>query len=48
MLDYKEYTISDNGYQGNGHNGYGKLDGDWLTYYEVAKSCCQEKIDNDG
>jgi hypothetical protein len=39
MLDYVEYTIGDNGYQGNGngHNGYDKLDGDWLTYYKVGK-----------
>ena len=34
MLDYAEYTIDGDGYQGNGngHNGYDKLDGDWLTY----------------
>jgi hypothetical protein len=39
MLDYVEYTIGDNSYQGNGHNGHGydKLDGDWLTYYKVGK-----------
>jgi len=41
MLDYAEYTIDDNGYQGNGNgyhgNGYDKLDGDWLAYYKVAK-----------
>jgi hypothetical protein len=41
MLDYVEYTIGDNGYQGNGNghngNGYDKLDGDWLTYYKVGK-----------
>lgn len=41
MLDYVDYTIGDNGYQGNGNghhgNGYDKLDGDWLTYYKVAK-----------
>jgi len=37
MLDYAEYTIDGNGYQGNGHNGYDKLDGEWLTYYKVGK-----------
>jgi len=44
MLDDVDYTIGDNGYQGNGngyhgngHNGYDKLDGDWLAYYKVAK-----------
>ena len=37
MLDYAEYTIDDDGYQDNGHNGYGKLEGDWLTYYKVGK-----------
>ena len=41
MLDYVDYTIGDNGYQGNGNgyhgNGYDKLDGDWLAYYKVAK-----------
>jgi hypothetical protein len=37
MLDYQEYIIDDNGYQGNGHNGYDKLEGDWLTYYKVGK-----------
>jgi hypothetical protein len=39
MLDYAEYIIDGNGYQdnGNGHNGYDKLDGDWLSYYKVAK-----------
>ncbi len=38
MLDYAEYTIDSDGYQGNGHNGYGKLEGEWLTYYKVGKS----------
>ena len=40
MLDYAEYTIDGNGYQGNSHhrNGYDKLDGDWLAYYKVAKN----------
>jgi hypothetical protein len=41
MLDNPEYTIDDNGYQGNGNgyhrNGYDKLEGDWHTYYKVAK-----------
>jgi len=39
MLDYAEYTIDDDGYQGNGHhhNGYNHLEGDWLTYYKVGK-----------
>ncbi len=37
MLDYAEYTIDDSGYQGNGHNGYDKLDSDWLNYYKVGK-----------
>ena len=37
MLDYAEYTINGDGYQGNGHNGYDQLEGDWLTYYKVGK-----------
>ncbi len=45
MLDYEEYTIDDNGYQGNGNgngngyhgNGYDQLDGDYALYYKVAK-----------
>jgi len=36
MLDYAEYTIDGNGYQGNG-NGYDHLDGDWALFYKVAK-----------
>ena len=43
MLDYAEYTIDGeayqgNGYHSNGHNGYDKLDGDWKTYYQVGKN----------
>jgi hypothetical protein len=41
MLDYTEYTIDDDGYQGNGNgyhgNGYDQLDGDYGLYYKVAK-----------
>lgn len=39
MLDYAEYTIDSDGYQGNGNhrNGYAHLKGDWLTYYKVGK-----------
>ena len=41
MLDYQEYTIDGNGYQGNGNgyhgNGYDQLDGDYALYYKVAK-----------
>jgi hypothetical protein len=42
MLDYQEYTIDGNGYQGNGNgngngNGYDQLDGDWALFYKVAK-----------
>jgi len=40
MLDYVDYTIDGDGYQGNGngyhHNGYDQLDGDYATYYKVA------------
>ena len=36
MLDYQEYTIDGNGYQGNG-NGYHSLNGDWALYYKVAR-----------
>ena len=36
MLDRIDYTIDDDGYQDNG-NGYDQLDGDWLTYYKVAR-----------
>ena len=40
MLDYAEYTIDGDGYQGNGHhrNGYDHLEGDWLAYYKVGKN----------
>ena len=42
MLDYVDYTIGDNGYQGNGNgngngNGYSHLEGDWALFYKVAK-----------
>jgi len=37
MLDYAEYTIDGYGYQGNGHNGYDQLDGDYALFYKVAK-----------
>ena len=40
MLDYQEYTIDGNGYQGNGNgngNGYHGLNGDWGLYYKVAR-----------
>jgi len=36
MLDYVDYTIDGNSYQGNS-NRYHNLDGDWLTYYKIAK-----------
>jgi hypothetical protein len=36
MLDYAEYTIDGNGYQGNA-NGYDQLDGDYALFYKVAK-----------
>jgi hypothetical protein len=38
MLDNVEYSIDGYCYQGNGHNGYHKLDGDWLAYYKVGKN----------
>ena len=41
MLDYVDYTIDGDAYQDDGDgyhgNGYDQLDGDWLTYYKVAK-----------
>jgi len=41
MLDYQEYTIDGDAYQGNGdgyhNNGYDKLDGDYALFYKVAK-----------
>ena len=40
MLDYQEYTIDGNGYQGNGNgnsNGYNQLNGDWGLFYKVAR-----------
>jgi hypothetical protein len=40
MLDYQEYTIEGDGYQGNSngyHNGYDQLDGDWALFHKVAK-----------
>ena len=36
MLDYQEYTIDGDAYQGNGY-GYDKLDGDYALFYKVAK-----------
>jgi hypothetical protein len=40
MLDYQEYTIDGDAYQGNGNgyhgNGYGQLDGDYALFYKVA------------
>ena len=40
MLDYYDYTIDGDGYQGNGNgngNGYNHLNGDWGLFYKVAK-----------
>jgi len=41
MLDYVDYTIDNNGYQGNGNGAnplsYDQLDGDWTLFYKVAK-----------
>jgi len=37
MLDYAEYTIDDSDYQGNGHNGYDHLEGNWALFYKVGK-----------
>jgi hypothetical protein len=41
MSDYDDYTIDEDGYQGNGdgyhHNGYDQLDGDYALFYKVAK-----------
>jgi len=41
MLDYVDFTIDDNGYQGNGNGAnplsYNQLDGDWGLFYKVAK-----------
>ena len=40
MLDYHEYTIDGDAYQGNGNgyhgNGYDRLDGDYAPFYKVA------------
>jgi len=40
MLDYQEYTIDGDAYQGNGNgyhgNGYDQLDGDYAPFYKVA------------
>ena len=40
MLDYAEYTIDGDVYQGNGNgyhgNGYDQLDGDYALFYKVA------------
>jgi len=38
MLDSVEYSIDGDSYQDNRHNGYDKLEGDWLTYYKVGKN----------
>ncbi len=41
MLDYQEYTIDGDGYQGDGdgyhNNGYDQLDGDYALFYKVAQ-----------
>ena len=38
MLDYVDYNIDGDGYQGNGNgNGYNHLNGDWGLFYKVAK-----------
>ena len=40
MLDIQEYTTQIDQYQGNGNgngNGYSHLQGDWATFYKVAK-----------
>jgi len=41
MLDYVDYTIDGDGYQGDGdgyhNNGYDQLDGDYALFYKVAK-----------
>ena len=38
MLDIQEYTTEIDQYQGNGNgNGYSHLQGDWATFYKVAK-----------
>ena len=41
MLDYQEYIIDEDEYQGDGngyhHNGYDQLDGDYALFYKVAK-----------
>ena len=41
MLDYVDYTIGDDGYQGNGDgyhgNGYDQLEGDYALFYKVAQ-----------
>jgi hypothetical protein len=36
MLDYVDYTIDGNGYQGEG-DGYDQLDSDYAVFYKVAK-----------
>jgi hypothetical protein len=47
MLDYVDYTIGDNGYQGNG-NGYDQLDGDWALFYKVARGFVRRVKPEDG
>jgi hypothetical protein len=46
MLDQIDYNTDGNGYQGNG-NGYHNLDGDWLTYYKVARRFTHKVIPED-
>jgi hypothetical protein len=51
MLDYVDYTIDSDGYQGNGngyhHNGYDKLDGDYALFYKVAKNFTHKVVRED-
>ncbi len=53
MLDYQEYNIDGDSYQGNGNgngyhsNGYDQLDGDWVLFYKVAKRFTYKVVRDD-
>ena len=52
MLDYQEYIIDEDEYQGDGngyhHNGYNQLDGDYALFYKVANGFTHKVKREDG
>jgi hypothetical protein len=45
MLDYQDYTIQTDHYQGNGNgNGYSHLEGDWLLFHSGSSIWMQAQL----